>query len=353
MALRLGPRPLPQVVLSRDLGANAVREAHAAGLVRVSHGAFVEPLADANRWETDAHLAEARVRAAAHRLTGTAVFSHESAALVHGLWLLQAPQTVHVVQSRTPRRQTPGLRRHTGALPEDDVVEVHGLPVTSIERTIADCAKSMDPRAALVVADSGMRLVLQPRRDRRHAAAERTDTLREQLLEAVEEGPRRGRRQARAVVCHADPFAESPYETVIRWVALSRGLPPPVLQARFDVRGKTYYTDLCWYFELMTDGKVFRLRLVAEYDGELKYLGDNTPGHAAQAAVENVMTEKQREDDLRSLPDTLVVRFNRTDAGRTEATFRRLCATLPASYVAGLRLVPELAGLAAPRCRVS
>lgn len=351
MALLLGPRPLPQVVLSRDLGVNAVREAHAGGLVRVSHGAFVEPLADVSGWEADAHLAQARVRAAAHRLTGTAVFSHESAALIHGLWLLRVPEMVHVVQNRTPRRQTPGLRRHTGALTQDDVVEVHGLHVTSVERTIADCAKSMDPRAALVVTDSAMRLVLQPRRDRRQSAIERTRTLRDQLFEAVETGPRRGRRQARAVVAHADPFAESPYETVIRWVALSRGLPPPVLQARFDVRGRTYYTDLCWEFELMIDGSIFRLRLIGEYDGELKYLG--TAEDVAHGAVQTVIEEKQREDDLRSMPDTLVARFDRRDVNQTDATFRRLCAALPASYVAGLRIVPDLVGLTAPRRRSS
>lgn len=351
MALLLGPRPLPQVVLSRDLGANAIREARAGGLVRVSHGAFVEPLTDGSSWEADAHLAQARVRAAAHRLTSTAVFSHESAALIHGLWLLRVPETVHVLQDRTPRRQTPGLRRHTGALAQDDVVEVHGLPVTSLERTVADCAKAMDPRAALVVADSAVRLVLEPHRDRRQSAAQRTRTLRLQLSEAVERGPRRGRRQARVVVDHAEPFAESPYETVIRWVALSRGLPTPVLQARFEVRGRTYYTDLCWSFEL--EGGTFRLRLIGEYDGELKCVGSDTAADAAHDAVRTVVEEKQREDDLRSMPDTLVVRFDRRDVNQTDAAFRRLCAALPASYVAGLRLVPGLAGLAAPRRRSS
>lgn len=352
MALLLGPRPLPQVVLSRDIGANALREADAAGLVRVSHGAFVAPLTDASGWEKDEHLARARVRAATHRLDSTSVFSHDSAALVHGLWLLHVPEHVHVVQDAR-RRQSPGLRRHTAELPAADVVEVNGVRVTSIERTIVDCAKSMHPRDALVVTDSGMRLIVQPDRDRRVSTAERTETLRSRLLAAVEEGPRRGRRQARAVIAHADPYAESPYETVIRWIAVSRGLPPPVLQVRFLVRGKTYYTDLCWQLEFTIAGRAVRIRLIAEYDGEGKYLGEHPTLDAAQAAAQRVIAEKEREDDLRSMPNTHMVRFARRDARQADATFRRLCSALPASYVAGLRLVPQLAGLAAPRRRNS
>jgi len=348
MSLALGPQPLPRVLLSRDFGVNAVREATASGLVRVSHGAFVEPLSDAGGWESDAHLARARVRAASHRLTGEAVFSHESAALVHGLWLLRPPDEVHVVQRRRPRRQTPGLRRHTGELSAQDVVEVCGLRVTSVERTLADCAKSMRPRDALVVVDSGMRLLVQPRRDQREAAVEPTESLRRRLLEKVEQGPPRGRRQARAVVAHAEPYAESPYESLVRWIAVSHGLPRPVLQARFDVRGNRYYVDLCWYVELCVDGRAVRLTLIVEYDGEGKYLGtaeDVDPAQAARA----VLAEKRREDDLRSLPNTHVIRFDRSDTSRPEGAFLRICAPLPPSYVAGLRCVPELTGLTAPR----
>lgn len=347
MALILGPQPLPQVVLSRDIGINAVREAAAAGLVRVSHGAFVVPLTEANGWARDEHLARARVVAAAHRLTADAVFSHESAALVHGLWVLRVPDEVHVIQRRTPRRQTPGLRRHTAELGPEDVVEVHGLRVTSVERTIADCAKYLHPREALVVADSGMRLVVEPDRDDRLATTERTEIVRERLAIEVERGARRGRRQARAIVAVADPFSESPYETVIRWIALSRGLPPPVLQRRFDVRGRRYYTDLCWQLEVTVDGRTVRVLLICEYDGELKYLGEGVD------AARVVLAEKQREDDLRTLPDSVVARFDRQDAYQVEDTFRRICAALPSTYVAGLRPVPELAGLAAPRRRTA
>src|SRR5699024_7728462 len=132
MPVSLGPRPLPQVVLSRDLGCNATREAESLGWVHVSYGAFVRPLAGASRWAEAEHLARARVVAAAHRLSAQPVFSHESAALVHGLWQLQAPTEVHVFQQRRPRRQTPGLRRHhTGNLSAGDITEVCGLRVTA------------------------------------------------------------------------------------------------------------------------------------------------------------------------------------------------------------------------------
>lgn len=350
MAVQLGPQPLPQVVLSRDIGVNAAREALSRGLVRVCHGAYVAPLTEPSSWEEAAHLARAAVVATSHRVSNGAVFSHGTAALIHGLWLLRTPAKTHITQRSKPRRQAKALRRHTGELPEGDVVEVNGVRVTSIERTIVDCAKSMRPRDALVVADSGMRLLVAPRRDQRGATAERTEALRVRLLAMVEQGARHGRRQARAVIAHADPCSESPYETVVRWIAISRGLPRPVLQMRFEVRGCVYYTDMYWYFELEIDGAVLRLHLIGEYDGELKYLVDaDDAGSAGHAAARAVIAEKHREDDLRGLPWTVVQRFDRQDAAQPEATFQRLCAALPPSYVATLRPVPELIGLMQPR----
>lgn len=345
MAVSVGPQPLPRVTLSRDLGINAAREAQRAGLIRVCHGAFVQSLDGASTWEEEDHLARARVAATAHRLTGSAILSHESAALVHGLWLLRAPDQVHVTQTYKPRRQSVALTRHSGTLPPEDVTEVGGRTVTSVERTIVDCAKTLHPRDALVVADSGLRLLLQPRRDRRAEEAERLESVRARLLAMVEHGRRHGRRQARAVLALADPLSESPYETVIRWIAVSHGLPAPVLQARFVIRGRTYYSDMCWFLELEVDGVEIQLRLLGEYDGEVKYVvTDIATTSTAQEISRVVVAEKRREDDLRSMPGTHVVRFDKRDAYREEATFRRLCASLPASYVAGLRPVPALLG---------
>lgn len=345
MAVSLGPQPLPRVTLSRDFAGNAARQATRAGLVQICHGAFVEPLTDGSTWAQADHLARARVAATAHRLRGGAVLSHESAALVHGLWLLHTPDQVHVTQAYKPRRQSVSLTRHSGTLPTGDVAEVDGRAVTSVERTIVDCAKRLHPRDALVVADSGMRLLVEPRRNEREKAASRTDELRERLLRMVEQGARHGRVQARAVLAHADPLSESPYETVIRWIAVSLGLPRPVLQQRFDVRGRTYYTDLCWRFDLEIDGSRFRLLLLVEYDGEVKYVVEGAASATtAQQVSEVLIAEKRREDDLRSLPHAQVLRFDKKDAYREAATFRWLCASLPASYVAGLRPVPALLG---------
>ncbi len=353
MSVHVGPRPLPEIVLSRDLGRNAVRDAPERGLVKVLHGAFTASVPGADTHEEAEHLARARVRAVSHRLTTDAVLSHESAALVHGLWLLHTPTAVHVIQRHKPRAQTAELRRHTCQLPPEDVVEVHGLRVTSVERTVADLAKSLHPKAALALADSGLRLLVDPRRERPGATAERTDLVRDRVLGKVEEAARHGLRQARAVVAHADPLSESPYESVLRWVALSRGLPRPQLQRRFDVRGHTYYADLCWRFEITVHGAVVRVVLIAEYDGERKYLGGLKAGTSADPdeAARAVLREKQREDDLRSVADTTVQRFDRRDVGDAQAAFRRLCGPLPASYVATLREVPELMGLMRPRRR--
>jgi len=350
MPVPVGPRPLPDVVLSRDLGDNASRQAAAHGLVRVLHGAYVAPLANANKWQAAEHLARARVAAVFHRLTNGAVFSHESAALIHGLWLVTAPMTVHVTQQHKPSTRTPTLHRHAGTLMPEDVVEVHGIRVTSVERTVADLAKTLHPRDALILADSALRLLVDPNRDQLSAVRRTTEVVRARLMEKVETGAQHGRRQARVIVAYADPLPESPYESIVRWIALSRGLPRPELQRRFDIRGNTYYTDMYWLFELTVDDRPFRLCLIAEYDGEQKYLG-GVSADDPEAAAQAVLEEKRREDDLRGMADTDVRRFDRRDVQKIEATFRRLCTALPKSYMASLRQVPELIGLARPRAR--
>lgn len=65
--------------------------------------------------------------------------SHISAARVHGLGDLVAPH--HEFTSTIRRRSSqPDVRIHRGDLPDDDVVVISGLPVTSILRTVGDIA---------------------------------------------------------------------------------------------------------------------------------------------------------------------------------------------------------------------
>ncbi len=346
MAVAIRAGALPLVVLSSELGHNAVRDAARAGLVQVARGVFTPASDGESVWQRQARFAMARVVGAARRTGGRAVFSHRTAALVHGLWTIDDDDEVHTTQRTKPSRTTPGLRRHVGDLDPADVTEVNGLRVTTIERTIVDCAKTMHPRDALVVADSGMRALVRPRRDQPQRTKAEAEPLRSRLLAMVEDGSPRGRRQARAVIEFADPLSESPYETVVRWIALSRGLPRPVLQLRCTTDGYTDYPDLAWRAKIVEDGReIGELTLLAEYDGEDKYVPDLLDPAAARREISRrIMAERRRQNRLASRPSTRVERFDRSDLADEERVFRRLCAHFPARWVARLRPRPALLG---------
>ncbi|MEE6283111.1 hypothetical protein [Georgenia sp. MJ170] len=347
MALTISPRPVPRIVLSRELGINAAREARKLGYVAVARGAFVEPLTAAKPWEQTEHLALAGIAAATLRLSPKAVISHASAALLHGLWVLDPETRTHVTHPTRVHRPPDALRRHCLTLPDDDVTEVDGRRVTTVARTIVDCAKSMHPREALPIADSGMRLLLAPSPRNRTVDLAAMQHLRTRLLELVEMGPHHGRRQAREIIRCAHPLAEAPYESVVRWVAISHGLPLPTLQQRFDIDRKVFFVDLCWHLQLIRDGQCVGLVvLLVEYDGDIKYrAGDGLdPLANAQHAVDTVMAEKRREDLLRTVRHATIIRLDRHDVRDADALFRKLCASLPARTVAQLRPVPALLG---------
>jgi|SRR5690625_3774932 len=342
MAVKIEPRQLPLVVLSRELGTNAVRDATSRGLVRAGRGVFTKVDEGLSRWEKADQLAMAHAVGVAR--AGSVVFSHRTAALIHGLWLLDDDDRVHTSQVKKPKRAVAGRRRHTRILAAEEITEVNGLRTTTIERTIIDCAKSMHPRDALVVADSGMRALVRPRRDSPNRTARESEKLRARLLTLAEEGDRRNLRQARAVLAYADPRSESPFETVVRWIGVSRGLPKPTLQPRYVIDGYEHYPDLRWRLHVVKDGKVVRtITLLCEYDGKVKYIPGATDGTGADRELsERVMAERRRQNRLTSLPDTFMERFDSSDLADEGAIFQRLCSRFLPSWVAGLRPVPEL-----------
>lgn len=165
----------------------AVDRAVAAGdVVVLARGRYALPVVDAAVRE-------------AHRLTATV--SHLSAALAHGWEVKSPPGVPHVT---VPRKRNPGL---SGVVPHwADLAsgDVDGL-VTSQERTLLDCARSLPFDEALAVADSALR----------HGFG--VERLR-QLAEAAR-GP--GSRQVRAVAAEATTLAANPFESVLRAVALA------------------------------------------------------------------------------------------------------------------------------------
>lgn len=221
-------------------------------------------------------LVLARVAAASESLGADHWFSHQTAALLHGLWTYRLADRVHLTQLYPPQiRRDPSswehryrLTRHWTPLPARDRDVVNGLPVTTLERTAVDCARSLPLAAALVVMDCALRYA-----DR----AVIDEILRESR-------GKRGIVQARRVFEIADDGAESPGESLVRLLMIEQGFPRPETQVPVPTAHGIKWLDVAWS----------EARVGIEFDGEIKYalFAEGGPGGvrrreaARQSAIE-------------------------------------------------------------------
>jgi hypothetical protein len=189
--------------------------------------------------------------AAVAGLGPSAVVSHETAALLHGLSLLGPPPDVLTV-TRPPgvgsRSGKPGVRIHSAALPAEHVGGRLAVPVTTVSRTVIDLARVQEFRAGVVVADSALQQKL---------------TSKKELAAVIAACPRwPGLQRAAQVAEFADGRAESPLESLARIVFRDGGLPPPELQVVVTASGEFIgRVDFFWK----------QFQTVAEVDGAAKY----------------------------------------------------------------------------------
>jgi hypothetical protein len=265
-------------------GAVGLPRGGSGAWVRLRRGAYVGTALWSAMSADERHLARVQAVAAA----GSApVFSHWSAAVIWGLPTVARPdERVHVtVPAAGGGRSEGDVVRHARAQPGAPVL-VRGLLCTGVARTVVDLARSGGLVAGLVAADAALRARLVDR-----------DELERELAGA---GVGRGIRDARLVVAHANPRAESPGESLSRARMIEHGLVLPVLQHELrDDRGLAGRVDFWWP----------GVRVVGEFDGLVKYGAD------AGVAVNAVWEEKRREDRLRRLV-TGLVRWTWDDAWR-------------------------------------
>jgi hypothetical protein len=206
-----------------------------------------------------------------------AVLSHETAALLHGLPWLAVPESPGFLIPRTARGAVADAR--LGALPREHVTRLHGVPVTTLPRTVVDLLRCADDAlAAQVVADSAYRLGVD-------AAA-----VGEVLAFCVG-WP--GIRQAREAWAHRDARAESPLESRHRALFRRLDLPEPELQV--------VIRDELGAFVARVDFLFREQDTVVESDGRLKYQGDGIEGPREAATRNALWQEKRREDRIRDL----------------------------------------------------
>jgi very-short-patch-repair endonuclease len=185
----------------------ALRE---SAITRAGRGVLTLPVVD-----------ESRI--AAERVDG--VVSHLSAALAYG-WKVKTPPARPMVTVRRNRhpQDSEGIEVKYANWEPDDA----SGRLTSMVRTVIDCARSLPFDGALAVADSALRS---------------GKVKREQLERAVERSPRTGRERARRVIREASPRAANPFESVLR--AIARDVPGLVVvpQGAVGTIGNADLTD--------------------------------------------------------------------------------------------------------------
>ncbi|MCP2286063.1 Transcriptional regulator, AbiEi antitoxin, Type IV TA system [Promicromonospora umidemergens] len=243
------------------------------------------------------------------------MFSHTTAALLLGCLVWTVPDRTHLYQSyRASGRAAKDIVRHRGDLPSDDVVTVEGLPVTSLARTVVDCALTLHPLEALVIADSALALGLE----------------RDELLTMLDaRSGRRGIRRARLVIELADGGSQSAWETWVRYQLLRAGLPRPTTQMPVRTDRGLFHTDLGYE----------RWALGIEFDGLVKYRPNGVrPGHdpAVEYANERARTEALRRSGVS------VERATAADRSNVREMLSRFTQHLPPDVVTRARTNPLL-----------
>ena len=219
---------------------------------------------------------EAATWEAARLWSGGQVFSHDSAALEHGISLIGAPDLVHVTRSGvTGSRRRDGIVQHGAAFETAVVQMIDGLPVLPLARTAIDIAREHGYSAGLVAIDSALRL---------GATRDQLAALRV----AMAHWP--GIASADAALDDADPGAETAGESLARALVLSLGIGEP--RTQFPLR--------------LEDGTVAWIDLIVgchafEFDGRIKLQSTAAGGVATRAAEQVVWDEKKRERLIRAL----------------------------------------------------
>jgi len=301
LEVRRGPRTRG-ALRELGLGEADIRRLLRNGHLQHHHGTYL-----------DAAVEEELARiACAHAAYPGSVVSHFSAARLAGLqtwtdsrrpasppqqavWLTRPP-----VAKRNQRRQDIVVRR--AGLTTADLSRLHGLPITSVARTVVDLARELSLREAIVTVDHALRF------------GTTTDELRT-VLDRQHRWP--GIARARTAIDFADPGAESALESIARVVFAAAGLPAPVLQVQF-------FDGYAWMLERV-DFWWPDFRTVAEADGLAKYEADSAEERR------RLMRRSHRRDQRLGDRGIELVHFGWEDAvdprsdlvARLRAAFRR------------------------------
>lgn len=251
-------------------------------VIRVRRGAY----ARSSYWSGLKPWAQDGLLVHAHHLStgGTALYSHVSAARLHGCQVWNAGPLIHVTTSYANSRASAGtdVRTHRPALPERDTTTFLApdgriFRVTNLERTVLDCARILPFEQAAVIGDHALR-----------KGAKRADIQR--LLNTGPE--KRGSRRARVLLDALDERSESAGETRTRLLLNSFGIYSFMPQWEIPTASGLFRADFA----------DVEARIIIEFDGAGKYT-DYRP-------TEQVLLAERRRENALTEEGWLVLRLN-------------------------------------------
>jgi hypothetical protein len=289
----VAPLPLLEITYVRDIREafgddRPLRRAVRAGdSARIHRGAYVSLDAWRGLSLDDRHRHQSL--AAAHASRSHPTLSHHSAALLWGIPIVEDhPKTVHVLSTpATGTRSEGGFRRHATQFPTIGLIDVDGVAVTNLERTLVEFTVDNSFRSGVAAFDwaFGTERRGEPPRTTKEAVLQMAARL--QLIKG-------GRKLQRALE-FADPRSGSPGESLSRAVMHEWRFPVPELQTEFrDSRGLIGFVDFWWP----------QHQLIGEFDGKGKYM--DVELLMGKTPAEVVIAEKKREDRLRALGPRVV-----------------------------------------------
>lgn len=224
------------------------------------------------------------------------VFCGTSAAIVHGLQVSEPdPSVVHALDTRGGKgRRSKYVVRHRMRSGDDEKTEiVAGVKVTPLERTIADCLRTLPMPEGLAVADSALRDY---------------GLSREDLAGFVRAQPHaRGSRQALQTIGWADGRSENGGESVARGIMIELGFCMPELQVLVEDPsrpGREFRVDYAWETGVMRP-------IFGELDGAAKYAERGSSGEKVSGRA--LLAERRRESRL-TLCNASIMRFSFEEA---------------------------------------
>ncbi|WP_216894555.1 hypothetical protein [Nocardia alni] len=235
---------------------------------------------------TPAERHRALLRATLDAVADTAVVSHVSALIGHGLpaWGIRLDRAHLTRPRRTGARVGRVLVVHAGQLAPDEIIVIDGVRSTTVERTLVDIARTEQFAAAVAVGDAAL-----------HRGATTAERLREQLHRAR---ARPGYHRAAAVVAFLDGRSSNTAESRLRVALSAAGLPAPEPKAQVLSPDNTFVARV--------DLLLPTLGVAADFDpagrGGLGARTDPARADPRTEAVERALIAAElREDRLRSL----------------------------------------------------